>query len=150
MSVSTDSQRRWFIQHVQSLMTAILDEPVEPDSDGDFAVVGTTSLLWVRPVARDPWSVQVFATAAYGVPGRAAVLQEINEVNGSDPAVRVAWHAPGGVTVDYRLFADAVTEDNLRAVVGRVLNVADRIGPMLTAVHGGTTPRTATTSPSER
>jgi hypothetical protein len=51
--------------------------------------------------------------------------------------------------VDYRLFADAVTEDNLRGVLGRVLTVADRIGPMLTGVHGGTTPIAATSSPSE-
>jgi hypothetical protein len=149
MSVSTATQCRWFTSYVQSLMAAIMEEPVEPDGDGDFPVPGETARAWVRPAAREPWGVQVFALAAQDVPMRAAVLREINEVNGSDPAIRVAFHSSGSVMVDYRLFADAVTEDNLRGVLGRVLTVADRIGPMLTAVHGGTTPIAATSSPSE-
>jgi len=149
MTVSTTTQRRWFTSYVSSLMGAILAEPVQPDGDGDFPVHGHTAQCWVRPTAQEPWGVQVFALAAQNVPLRAAVLREINEANGSDPAIRVAFHAPGSVLVDYRLFADAVTEDNLRAVIGRVLAVADRIGPLLTAVHGGTTPIAATSSPSE-
>jgi Putative bacterial sensory transduction regulator len=149
MTVSTSTQRRWFTSYVQSLMSTIMEEPVEPDGDGDFPVPGDTAQAWVRATSHEPWGVQVFAAAAHNVPLRAAVLREINEINGSDPAIRVAFHAPGSVMVDYRLFADAVTEDNLRAVIGRVLSVADRIGPMLTALHGGTTPLTATPSQSE-
>ena len=147
MSVSTTTQRRWFTGYLQSLLVAIMDEPVEPDADGDFPVQGQTAQGWVRPATGEPWGAQVFALAAHNVPMRAAVLREINEVNGSDAAIRVAFHAPGSVMVDYRLFADAVTEDNLRAVIGHVLAVADRIGPMLTTVHGGATP-IAASSPS--
>jgi hypothetical protein len=149
MAVSTSTQRRWFKSYVQSLLVAIMEESVEPDADGDFPVHGDTAQAWVRPATAEPWGVQVFAVAAHNVPMRAAVLREINEINGTDPAIRVALHAPGAVMVDYRLFADAVTADNLRAVIGRVLAVADRIGPMLTAVHGGTTPIAATPSPSD-
>jgi hypothetical protein len=76
ISVSTSTQRRWFTSYVQALMAAIMEEPVEPDGDGDFPVPGETAWAWVRPVA-------------------------------------------------------------------------DRIGLMLTAVHGGTTPIAATSSPSE-
>ena len=148
MSVSTSTQRRWFKNYVQSLMTAIVEEPVTPDGDGDFPLHGQTAQAWVRPATAEPWGVVVFALAAQDVPLRAAVLREINEINGSDAAIRVAFHPPGSVMVDYRLFADAVTEDNLRAVIGHVLAVADRIGSMLTAVHGGTTPLAAS-SPSE-
>jgi hypothetical protein len=147
MSVSTTTQRRWFRSYVQSLLVAIMEQPVEPDADGDFPVHGHTAQAWVRPATGEPWGAQVFALAAQKVPMRAAVLREINEVNASDAAIRVAFHDPGSVMVDYRLFADAVTEDNLRAVVGHVLAVADRIGPLLTTVHGGATPITAS-SPS--
>ncbi len=128
MSVSISTQRRWFKSYVQSLLVAIMEEPVEADGDGDFPVQGETAQAWVRPSAAEPWGVQVFALAAQNVPPRAAVLREINEINSSDPAIRVALHSPGAVTVDYRLFADAVTEDNLRAFIGQVLAVADRIG----------------------
>ena len=148
MSISTSTQRRWFKNHVQSLMAAILGEPVAPDGDGDFPLHGHTAQAWVRPATGEPWGVLVFALAAQNVPMRAAVLREINEINTSDAAIRVALHSGGTVMVDYRLFADAVTEDNLREVIGHVLAVADRIGSMLTAVHGGTTPLAAS-SPSE-
>lgn len=148
MSISTSTQRRWFQTYVESLMTAIMGEPAHADPDGDFPVHGHTAQAWVRPATAEPWGVQVFALAAQNVPGRAAVLQEINEINGSDSAIRVALHS-GAVMVDYRLFANAVSEDNLRAVIGRVLAVADRIGPVLAAVHGGTTPIAATSSSSD-
>ena len=52
-------------------------------------------------------------------------------------AIKIAIHAGGSVMVDYRLMADAVTEDNLREAVTRVIMVADEIGPMLSAVYGG-------------
>ena len=140
MSVTTTTQRRWFANYVQSLMSAILDEPAEPDGDGDIAVSGETCQCWVRADAREPWGVQIFAIAAHGVPIRAATLREINDINGNYTAIKVAIHAGGSVMVDYRLMADAVTEDNLREAVFRVIMVADEIGPMLSAVYGGETP----------
>src|SRR3954471_19125271 len=97
MTVSTSTQRRWFTSYVQSLMSTIMEEPVEPDGDGDFPVPGDTAQAWVRASSHEPWGVQVFAAAAHNVPLRAAVLREINEINGSDPAIRVAFHAPGSV-----------------------------------------------------
>jgi hypothetical protein len=150
MSVRSSTQHRWFTHYVQSLMTTILDEPVEVDRDGDIPLHGQTAHAWVRVSAAEPWGVQVFALAAHSVPVKAALLRELNEINGSDPAVKVALHEPGSVMVDYRLFADAVTEDTLRDVITRVLAVADRIGPMLTAVHGGSTPIEVEPSTSER
>jgi Putative bacterial sensory transduction regulator len=149
MSVSTETQRRWFATYVQSLMTAILDEPAEPDDEGDIPIQGTTAQCWVRADAREPWGVQIFAIAAHSVPVRAATLREINEMNATHTAIKVALHEPGSVMVDYRLMADAVTEDNLREAVSRVLMVADQIGPLLTAVYGGSTPIPLQSAPSD-
>ena len=150
MSVSTHTQQRWFASHVQSLMSTIQGQPAEPDGDGDFPVQGTSAHGWVRPDQSEPRGVHVFALAAHGLPQRLAVLREINEVNAADPAIRVVLHGEGSLMVDYRLFADAVTEDNLRAVIGRVLTLADRLGPMLTALHGGSTPTGQQPSASTR
>jgi hypothetical protein len=150
MSVSTHTQQRWFASHVQSLMSTIQGQPVEPDGDGDFPIQGTSAQGWVRPERREPSGVHVFALAAHGLPPRLAVLREINEANAADPAVRVVLHDDCWLMVDYRLFADAVTEDNLRAVIGRVLTLADRLGPVLTALHGGSTPAGQQPSASTR
>src|SRR4051794_10541805 len=149
MSVTATTQHDWFHNFVSAMMAMILPEPVVPDSDGDIPVHGDTALAWVRVEAREPWGVRVFALAALGVPSKAAVLREINAVNLADRGVRVVLTTAGSVMVDYLLFADAVTQDNLRAVLGRVLSVADEIGPMLAAVHGGSTPITTQASPSE-
>ena len=94
----------------------------------------------MRADAREPWGVQIFAIAAHGVPVKAATLREINDINGTYTAIKIAIHAGGSVMVDYRLMADAVTEDNLREAVYRVIMVADEIGPMLSTVYGGETP----------
>ena len=150
MSVTETTQHQWFQTYVRTLMSAILGEPAQQDGDGDFFVTGDTAQAWVRVETSEPLGVQVFAIAATGVPAKLAVLREINEANLADPAIRVVLPSHGSLMVDYRLFADAVTEDNLRAVIGRVLAVADRIGPMLTAVHGGSTPISVQPSASER
>ena len=150
MSVTATTQHDWFNNFVSATMAMILPEPVVPDTDGDIPVHGTTAEAWVRVEAREPWGVRVFALAALGVPAKAAVLREINAVNLADRGVRVLLAPNGSVMVDYLLFADAVTQDNLRAVLGRVLSVADEIGPLLAAVHGGSTPISPQPSPSER
>ncbi|SDT33489.1 Putative sensory transduction regulator [Friedmanniella luteola] len=138
MDVRTSTQRRWLRSHLSTLLATITGEPVTADGDGDFPVRGLTSQAWVRPRTGDPWGVQVFATAARDVPARVAVLREINEQNAAHLGTRVYW-VEGLVVVDCFVFADAVTEETLTAVVGRVLHLADSIGPVLTALHGGTT-----------
>ncbi len=149
MSVTDTTQHQWFRSYVQTLMSAILEEPAQQDADGDYSVQGETAQAWVRVDTNEPLGVQVFAIAATGVPAKLGVLREINDANLADPAIRVVLPPHGSLMVDYRLFADAVTEDNLRAVIGRVLAVADRIGPLVTTVHGGSTPISVQPSASD-
>ena len=146
MDVRTSTKRRWLRSHVAALLTTITGDPVTPDEDGDYPVRGETSQGWVRLSTGDPWGVHVFAHAAQGVPPRAAVLREVNEHNVAHRGTRVLWAKPGLVVVDCFVFADAVTEETLAAVVGRVLHVADTVGPVLTAVHGGSTPHGASST----
>jgi hypothetical protein len=140
MSVTPYTERQWFTSHVRAVMSAILAKPVEPDVDGDFPVQGETTLAWVRADPNDLWGAQVFALAAQGVPLCDGSLREINEVNLHEIAIKVSLDSDGSVWVMYRLLADAVTEDNLAAAMRRIIGVADRIGPLLTAVYGGATP----------
>lgn len=138
MDVRTSTQRRWLRSHVASIVTSMTGEPATTDSDGDYPVRGTTSQAWVRLTTGDPCGVHVFGYAARDVPGRAAVLRELNQHNWGRLGTRVAW-SDGLVLVDSFLFADAITEETLTLVLRRVLALADQLGPVLTAVHGGTT-----------
>lgn len=149
MNATKHTQRQWFKSHVQTLLSLILLEPAEPDSDGDFLIHGDTARGWVRADTQKPWGVQIFVVAASGVPVRAATLREINEINGHEVLVKVALHSTGVVMVTYRLLADAVTKVNLAGALSRVILVADEIGPILTAVHGGETPLPLTASASD-
>jgi hypothetical protein len=111
-----------------------------PDDDGDLPIHGRTSVGKVRLDLKEPWGVRVLALAAQGVPAKAAVLKEINAANLSVRGIRVVLRKDGNVWVEYLLFADAVSTDNLRSIIGGVLELADEIGPMLATVHGGSTP----------
>jgi hypothetical protein len=148
MDVRTTTQRRWFASHVSTLLATMMDEAPAADGDGDFPVRGETSQAWVRLQTTDPWGVHVFAYATKGLPKRAAVLREINDSNMATIGTTVSLSVQGLLVVDCFLFADAVTEETLTAVLGRVLELADTLGPVLTALHGGSTYLTATTSTS--
>lgn len=139
MDVRTSTQRRWFHSHVSGVLTTMTGAPVSTDEDGDYLVRGTTSQAWVRLLRGEPCGVHVFAWAARDVPGRVAVLRELNAHNLDNLGTRVAWAEPGLVVVDALVHADAVTAETLTAVVGRVLHLADSMGPVLTAMHGGST-----------
>ena len=138
MPVTISTQQEWFSNYVSATMSILGVHA--PDADGDLPVPGETCLAWVRTETSEPWGVRVFAMAARDVPLKAAVYKEVNAANTADRAMRVVLSANGSVMVDHLLLADAVNTDNLRLVIGRVLAVADRLGLLITAVHGGTTP----------
>lgn len=144
MTATISTQAEWFDNYVSSTMSILGVHA--PDGDGDLPVRGRTSPGWVRVETREPWGVRVFAYAATGVPARTPVLTELNAVEASDRLVRVHLTRDGIVVVEHLLLADAVGTDALRAVIARVLEVADRIGPMLATVHGGQVPLSPPTS----
>ena len=138
MTATISTQQEWFSNDVSAMMSILGVHA--PDADGDLPVSGETCLGWVRTETSEPWGVRVFAIAARDVPARAAVLREINAAMTAGRAVRVFLAPRGQLVVDYLVLADAVSTDTLREVIRRVLQVADELGPMITAVHGGTTP----------
>jgi hypothetical protein len=134
-------QQQWFASHVRSIVNAVMENNAEPDADGDFAFGGETCNGWIQPIMHQPWGVRISAVAAHSVPVRAAVLREINEVNCVDPMASTYIRPEGTVIVTHRLTAESVTEEHVRGILIHVITVADRIGPMLSAVHGGDTPK---------
>lgn len=147
MTATISTQQEWFSSYVSATMSMLGVHA--PDADGDLPVQGGTSRGWIRVQTDEPWGVRVFACAAYGVPAKAAVLKEVNAVNLAIRGARVVLDEQGYVWVDDLLFADAVNIVNLRAVIRHVLEIADDVGLMLVAVHGGSTPISPATLPSD-
>ena len=141
MNIDIETQKGWFADHVRRLVNAVMENHDGPDADGDYLFQGETCYGWIHPATQDPWAAQFFAVAALGVPDRVGVLRELNAINGTDPLLTL-WRKPdGAIMISYRLAAEALTETNIRGTLLHVIAVADRIGPMLAAVHGGHTPK---------
>ena len=139
MTVTISTQQEWFSNYVSATMSILGVHA--PDADGDLAGPGR-DVPGVGPRSRPRalGRARVRAGGATACPPKAAVYKEINAATWPTAACGSSWPTNGSVMVDYLLLADAVNTDNLRAVIGRVLEVADELGPMLAAVHGGSTP----------
>lgn len=137
MTATTSTQQEWFSNCVSATMSILACTPRTPTAT--YRCPATPAWRGSASRRASP-GVRVFAMAAHSVPAKAAVFKEINAANTADRALRVVLASNGSVMVDYLLLADAVNTDNLRAVIARVLTVADELGPMITAVHGGSTP----------
>ena len=141
MNVDVETQRGWFAAKVRAVVNAVMENDNPPDADGDFVFHGETSFGYLQPLAADPWGIRFLAIAAREVPNKVGVLRELNEVNIAEPLLTAYLAHDGTVVVTYRLAAEAVTEVNVRGTLLHVIDVADRVGQLLTAVHGGTTPK---------
>jgi hypothetical protein len=73
----------------------IRQDHVEPDHDGDYAIVTPEGHpMWVRlnPDAQ-PFTVQVFSVLASRVPATPALFEELNSINANAAHVKVLWAA---------------------------------------------------------
>lgn len=127
MNVSKSSHTAWFSSHLRLMLSEALETDVVADGDG----------------------VQIVIMTAHEVPDRVAVLRELNDVNSSDMAVRVARWSNGTVAATCFLLAEGLVAENLVGAVSRTIGVADGLGPMLVAVHGGQLPVESASQNSE-
>ncbi len=94
------SERACFVARVREVVEQGLGL-TEVDGDGDWVVRGRTSHGWVRPITTGPGGAVVEVVGAVGVPAKAAVLRELNDLNaapprfGSPAASRAWWWRPG-------------------------------------------------------
>ena len=105
------------------------------DEDGDLPFTCGTARYWVtvRSVGR---KVKVWSTAVFGVKPVAAVLREVNEVNAGLQHSR-AYVSQHRLVVEGVLPVDGLTPEDLRDLCVEVGGVADQVGQMISAVHGG-------------
>lgn len=109
------------------------------DSDGEYPYRHGTAACYVRPDGAPQPGVTVYAFAVMEVRRRAALLAEINEINGRTRFTRIYWDADT-VAVEAQIPWTAIDRPTLDFYTARVASVADEIGGMIAAVFGGQTP----------
>ncbi len=140
MIADESTQEAWFRAHVHQLVTEVFGE-LEPDEDGDYFVHGETCGGWIKPMPTGPGGVVISIQVAGLTPNRVGVLREINDANRANPAIKVSRWPDGTVCASWFLAAQGLSAPMLEFAVMNVLAVAEELGPLLTAVHGGILPR---------
>jgi hypothetical protein len=121
---------------------------VTTDSDGDYPFRRGTAQCFVRLEDGDPQLARVFGYAVIGVKRPAKLLIELNDISARSRTVNVGWHN-GAVIVEQPMHIAAVRRTTLQQACEAVGSVADDIGAMIAAVHGGATPHDAEVDCSE-
>ena len=123
--------------HVKELLrTAFGFEQVLVDEDGDVPMPYGTAMVYASVVARCRL-VRVLSRAAAVVKPTKAVLREVNDANAHAVVARVSA-AHGGVWVEGHFPVEGLSPKDLEQLCLEVGQLADRLGHLLTAVHGGT------------
>jgi hypothetical protein len=141
MKNEADSQMDLMLRsHTERCLQEIWEQPeLHTDDDGDYPFRYGTAICWVRVSPAPQQEVRVFAHAAHGVKRTAKLLAEINDIN-----VRARWVTvslqDGFVVVTGALHWTAINRPALAELMSAASHVADDIGSMIAAVHGGATP----------
>jgi hypothetical protein len=122
--------------HVKECLREAFELPqLVVDEDGDVPFTHGTAQYYVT-VRQDGRKAKAWSTAVFGVKPVAAVLREINEVNAGLQHARV-FVSRERLVVEGVLPIDGLTPDDLRELCLEVGTVADEVGQMISAVHGG-------------
>ncbi len=123
--------------HVKELLRAALGlEQVVVDDDGDVPLRSGTAMVYASVVAGGRL-VRVWSRAVSGVRATKSVLREVNDANvhavvarvfAEHDAVWVAGHFP----------VEGLLAQDLEQLCREVGDLADHLGQLLAAVHGGT------------
>jgi hypothetical protein len=124
--------------HVKQLAREALGlADVLEDCDGDLPFRHGTAAVFVT-VRTDGQRFKVWSRAVSGLKPTVAVLREVNDANLSLETARVVVRGDG-VFVEGVLPVESGTPAGFRALYDEVAGLADRLGSMLVAVHGGAT-----------
>ncbi len=130
----------WLRSHVERCLQDLWDRrDIGADGDGDYPFRWGSAACFVRVEPGDPPLVRVWAQAAVGVKRSAKLLAELNDVNQRTRTAH-AFYADHLVVVEQPVHAGAVDRVTLQQACESVGTVADDIGTMIAAVHGGHTP----------
>ena len=137
----------WIRSHVERCLQQLWGHEPEPDEEGDIAFRFGCAEGWVMVVAGSPPLVHVYAHVLEGVKRTAKLLVELNDAQRTvGPAL---FWSDDTVIAHEVLSPHGLTAESLGLALADVGELADHLGPLLAAVHGGTTPHPARASIAE-
>jgi hypothetical protein len=127
--------------HVEkSLRRDMKVQAVEADDDDDYGVACSGSIVWVRPMLdHEPPLLRVWTRAASGMKKSAALLREINDLNGGLEQVRCVLQG-NNIAITAEVEIESIQPGLLGRLVHLVGGNATHIGELVTALHGGERP----------
>src|ERR1700710_1657720 len=126
--------------HLERCLQDVWDvNRLEQDPDGDYPFRDKTCVGWVRVEPERPALVRVFVHAAYQVKRSAALLAEINTLNGRSRLATVSW-SDGVVSVSCASPGESLDRMGLRLALDSVTRVAEDISELIATVFGGHLP----------
>ena len=122
--------------HVKELLRAAFGwEQVQVDEDGDVPMPCRTAMVYASVVGQGRL-VRVWSRAVSGVEATKPVLREVNDANAHAAVARVyAQHR--AVWVEGCFPVEGLRAPDLGQLCTEVGDLADRLGQLLAAVHGG-------------
>jgi hypothetical protein len=122
--------------HVKELARQAFElDEVVVDPDGDLPFPCGTAMFYVS-VVREGRLVRAWSRAVTGIDVKKSVLREVNEANSGLVLARV-YAAGSSIWVEGCLPVEPLRPDDLGRLCWEVGTTADRVGSMLSAVHGG-------------
>jgi len=125
--------------HAQRLLREGMElTEINADMDGDYAFAHRDIAYWVT-VLPGGQLIRIWAMPAMGIKATVAVLREVNDLNAAYRFAH-AYLCDGMLTIEAFLPLMLIDEQFLMAVCHEVKCSADRVGVLLSTVHGGTMP----------
>lgn len=127
---------------VQTHVESVIDETIGTlaiisDEDGIYPLQRRVIPVYGRIIDdRSPVAFQVFASLVDDVAPTAELLTELNDLNRNLGFARLI-HADHQVLAQVDLVAASMDGDELTTAIERIVDIAERVMPMLAAVHGG-------------
>lgn len=135
--VVEDQMERVFRSHVENCLKSLWETHTLVSNDhGDFPFERDGVLACVGTRGK---YLRIYAIAASGLRRNARLLAEINEQNVSAWWTRT-YFDHGQVVVEVTMPWPLVDTESLAFTIGEVVGTVARIGPMVSAVHGGKAP----------
>ena len=122
---------------------------LEPDEDDDYTVFSEGAVVWVRPMLEQtPALARVWSLAASDVKKSAALLRELNDLNGGLEQVRCVLRGRS-IAITAEVEIESISPGQMGRLVHHVGGTTRHVGELITTVHGGAFPFTLESEPDD-
>jgi hypothetical protein len=125
------------VRHIEHVLATVFgDDALHLDDDGCYPLTVDGARVRGRIIVADPIRLEISASVIDDVEVGADLLEELNALNASTGMAKVLWR-DGRVDAVGELVATTLDPEEVVAVLRRVSELADGLGPALAARFGG-------------